>query len=165
MILNTGGIRYWNCATLIKSPWRDWWCFASWRLCEGSICNRGCWQYWQKWGSFKWLENLDFCWYAQIPSYVFQNRYWRQIKIHKYEENQRENWNLNSRHAWTMLGFHAFTGCDTVSSFAGNPNHVSAFKSLGESSTIREGVLEILEDFVCALYGGDGSNVNEIRYI
>ena len=50
-----------------------------------------------------------------------------------------------------LLGFHAFTGCDTVSSFAAkgklklfkvllsHPNHVSAFKSLEQSSNIVEG--------------------------
>ena len=53
----------------------------------------------------------------------------------------------------TLLGFHAFTGCDTVISIAGkgkskafkvlrsHPNHVSAFKSLGESSTVVEGAV------------------------
>ena len=75
-----------------------------------------------------------------------------------------------------LLGFHAFTGCDTVSSFAAkgkskafkvllsHPNHVSAFKSLGESLTIVEGVLVQLQEFVCAMYGGGSKDVNEIRY-
>ena len=75
-----------------------------------------------------------------------------------------------------LIGFHAFTGCDTVSSFAGKGkskafksllmerNNVTAFKLLGENETITEDLLHQLEHFVCTMYGGDGDDVNELRY-
>ena len=75
-----------------------------------------------------------------------------------------------------LIGFHGFTDCDTVSSFAGKGkskafksllmerNNVTVFKSLGENETITEDLLYQLEHFVCTIYGGDGDDANELRY-
>jgi len=64
-----------------------------------------------------------------------------------------------------MPGLHAFTGCDSVSAFAGK-GRVSAFKllckdqkyqqaftDLGRSWQLTDGTHKVLETFVCHLYG------------
>ena len=42
--------------------------------------------------------------------------------------------------------------------------YVAAFKVLGTSWIIEDDLLETLEEFVCAIYGGSGTSVNELRY-
>ena len=75
-----------------------------------------------------------------------------------------------------LIGLHAFTGCDTVSSFAGKGKtkplkikksqrkYVSTFKELGESWNLEKGLLQNIEEFVCAMYGDHLKNVNDLRY-
>ena len=76
-----------------------------------------------------------------------------------------------------IIGFHAFTGCDSVSSFYGkgkkkawkvlseNPKGKDAFRILGNEVYPTEDLYEILVEFVCALYGHkDMTCVNEVRY-
>lgn len=76
-----------------------------------------------------------------------------------------------------IVGFHAFTGCDSVSSFYGkgkkkawkvlseNPKGKDAFRILGNEVYPTEDLYEILVEFVCALYGHkDMTCVNEVRY-
>lgn len=77
-----------------------------------------------------------------------------------------------------IIGLHAFTGCDSVSAFAGrgkmkalklmkgNKDFQNLFKAIGESWSLPETLQRQLEAFVCAIYGstsGDAS-VNEFRY-
>ena len=76
----------------------------------------------------------------------------------------------------TLTGLHAFTGCDNVSSFAGKgktkpfkimksqQKYASTFKGLGESWNLEKGLLQNLEEFVCAMYGDQLKNVNDLRY-
>ena len=76
----------------------------------------------------------------------------------------------------SLLGFHCFTGCDTVSAFCGkgkikplhimrnNLEYIMLFRSLGQSWDISQDVLKGLEKFVCNLYGSKIGDVNEMRY-
>ena len=77
-----------------------------------------------------------------------------------------------------LLGLHAFTGCDSVSSFAGigkvkplkilrkNDEFQEVFARLGEEWSVTEELFGKLEAFVCALYGAKKgtSDVNELWY-
>ena len=76
-----------------------------------------------------------------------------------------------------LIGLHAFTGCDSVSSFAGkgkktvyrlvktNPECLSTMQQLGECFDMPENIIEKIEKFVCVMYGLDKvGKVNEARY-
>ena len=75
-----------------------------------------------------------------------------------------------------LIGFHAFTGNDYVSSFfkkgkstcwkkmKKNQIFIEAFKKLGSSWNVDDSTLEALEHFVCALYGYTGQkSINVVR--
>ena len=77
-----------------------------------------------------------------------------------------------------IVGMHAYTGCDTVSSLFGkgkinilklmcaNPDVQNAFAKLGEEYEVSEGLFDILEKATCLIYAAKTkiSNVNELRY-
>ena len=75
-----------------------------------------------------------------------------------------------------VLSFHAFTGCDTTSSFVhkdkvgpllkNNPKYIPVFTSLGTTSTLTEGQFEDLEAFTCLMYGERSGvkGINKLRY-
>ena len=79
-----------------------------------------------------------------------------------------------------LLGYHSFSGCDSVSSFAGKGkvkplnlllktgSYVRAFVSLGSSNLVSNEVKLELHKFVSHMYGrrptGSSVDVNEIRY-
>ena len=79
---------------------------------------------------------------------------------------------------WTLLGLHAFTGCDVNSAFVQKgkikllnvllkkQEFTTAFKELGQSSEVSENVLDMLERFVCCLFYGKPSytSTNKLRY-
>ena len=79
--------------------------------------------------------------------------------------------------AKALPGYHAFTGCDSVSAFAGKgklagfrllkrePRFQEAFQILGQSLNVPEPTIEVLEEFVCCLYGINVSNVTDLRYL
>ena len=76
----------------------------------------------------------------------------------------------------SLIGFHAFTGNDYISCFfrkskamcwkiiEKNPRFRSAFESLGMAWKLSPAVYEMLEEYVCYLYGFRKKNVNEVRY-
>ncbi|KAI3381643.1 hypothetical protein SNEBB_009797, partial [Seison nebaliae] len=78
----------------------------------------------------------------------------------------------------SLLGLHAYTGCDSISSFSGrgkltalkllkdNANFQETFKQLGQDWTVSVELLTNLEIFTCRLYAAqtDISDVNEMRY-
>ena len=77
-----------------------------------------------------------------------------------------------------MLGLHAFTGCDSVSSFKGvgkirplklllkSPAHCDSLKHLGEDWNVDENLISGCEKFTCALYGkARYDSVDEVRAI
>ncbi|XP_066925450.1 uncharacterized protein [Clytia hemisphaerica] len=80
-----------------------------------------------------------------------------------------------------LPGFHCFTGCDSISAFAGRgkikplkiliqkKEYVEAFGELGMSWNISEETQSVLESFVCHMYGKKdalklGISVNDLRY-
>lgn len=74
----------------------------------------------------------------------------------------------------SLVGFHSFTGCDTVSAFAGrgkikplkvmltDPKYVQAFADLG--GDITETTLKTIKSYVSHMYGWKEIDVNEVRY-
>ena len=77
----------------------------------------------------------------------------------------------------SIIGFHTFTGCDSVSSFHGkgkrkawkvlsdNTKSKEAFEILGNEVDPTDETCEMLMEYVCALYGHkDITSVNEVRY-
>jgi len=77
-----------------------------------------------------------------------------------------------------LIGMHAYTGCDTVSAFAGkgkaralkllmsNSDHQEMFIELGQEWNLSQELLEKLEAFTCLLYApkASTSQVNNLRY-
>jgi len=79
--------------------------------------------------------------------------------------------------AKAIIGLHCFTGCDSVSSFYGkgktkaiklltqNKSFSHACQMLGESFSVTDELVSLLEDFVCKLYSQqEYSHVNDARY-
>jgi hypothetical protein len=77
----------------------------------------------------------------------------------------------------SLIGFHSFTGCDTISAFAGrgkvkplklmlnNATYVQAFAQLGEQREVYLAELQAIKSFVCSMYGWKGiDSVDELRY-
>lgn len=72
-------------------------------------------------------------------------------------------------------GFHAFTGCDTVSSFRGkgkmkpltlmqhSQEFIQVFQDLGKVWEMPETVFAVLEEFVCRMYGQTTKSVDQTR--
>ena len=75
-----------------------------------------------------------------------------------------------------LLGFHAFTGCDSTSSFKGkgklkplhlmmqSPRFLSTFKDLGQSWNLTSQQYRDLEVFVCSMYGQKTDSVDQARH-
>ena len=75
-----------------------------------------------------------------------------------------------------FLGLHAFTGCDTVSAFAGNgkirsiklmaktQEHVKVFGELGKTFQLSEELMNNLQTFVCKMYGKEIADIDLLRY-
>ena len=79
-----------------------------------------------------------------------------------------------------LVGFHCFTGCDTISAFSGrgklkplslmckSEDYVEAFSALGREVAIDDEAIKKLERFVCHMYGKrpdySSPNVNILRY-
>lgn len=77
-----------------------------------------------------------------------------------------------------LIGLHALTGCDSVSSFYGrgkkvcfkvllaaqdSPEIISALKELGTEFHPNDQLLNHIEQFVCRLYGSNSNSVNDAR--
>ncbi|XP_071822275.1 uncharacterized protein [Apostichopus japonicus] len=75
-----------------------------------------------------------------------------------------------------LIGFHVFTGCDSVSSFYGKgkvkclkvlksrPEFCNTFSSLGETFDVPNELSKTLQSFVCCLYGQTAcTDVNQAR--
>ena len=72
----------------------------------------------------------------------------------------------------SLLSFHAFTGCDTVSAFRGtrklkplkvmpeNQKYIKQFAQIGDDPDISDEKLEILQIFICDVYGHKGNRVS-----
>ena len=77
----------------------------------------------------------------------------------------------------SLIGFHSFTGCDTISLFAGRGKvkplkvllcdikYIQTFAQPGESTELDPADLQIIQSFVCHMYGYKGTDsVDEVRY-
>ena len=77
----------------------------------------------------------------------------------------------------TLIGFHAFTRCDSTSSFFGKGkttswkkmNSKSRFKEvmtrLGENDSVDDDLCRTLDEFVCTMYGGGrAEDVSTLRF-
>ena len=84
---------------------------------------------------------------------------------------------LSTEEKKALIGFHAFTGNDYVSSFFGkgklkcwkvlksDPQYMNAFISLGSTWELDDDTFKTLEKYVCELYGKKRDvSVNEARY-
>ena len=74
-----------------------------------------------------------------------------------------------------LIGLHAFTGCDSVSAFAGkgkikaqklliNSEFVNLFSLLGTSWFVTEDMIDRLSEFVSCLYGKRMEDIDLLRY-
>lgn len=94
------------------------------------------------------------------------------MKIFDIKNNQ-----IQENKALALPGFHAMSGCDTTSSFYGlgkskcyktmesDEKFIDAFTLLGEHESISSTVAEVLEEYVCKLYGfKEEVSINEVRY-
>ena len=95
----------------------------------------------------------------------------------KYRKGFRLNEiNLNDEIKMSLIGFHAFTGNDYVSSFyrkgkaaclrvlEKNPKFLKAFQDLGSSWELEDETFDLLQEYVCKLYGSREKNVDQARY-
>ena len=76
----------------------------------------------------------------------------------------------------SLLGFYAYTGCDSVSSFSGrgklaalklledNVNFQETFKQLGHSWTLSGALLRNLKIFTCGLYSAK-TDISDVSYL
>ncbi|GFO27712.1 hypothetical protein PoB_005421700 [Plakobranchus ocellatus] len=75
------------------------------------------------------------------------------------------------------IGLHAFTGCDSTSCFAGkgklkalkmlegDQDHQDTFSRIGTLETISGQDMQVIETFVCQLYGKPShTSVDKVRY-
>ena len=110
----------------------------------------------------------------KIPSTIYQRMKARgHAKIFNISE-MAEAWSpLRS----AMVGIHAFTGCDTVSAFAGkgkisalkliatSEEWHQAFADLGKQWEVPEELYQKLEAFTCIWYGAKATtSINDLRY-
>jgi len=120
------------------------------------------------------LLSMAFC--TQITAPLYQ-KCGTKTRTHYIDITAVVNMN-GSDVSEAVIGLHAFTGCDSVSAFAGcgkmkafklvkaNQNFQSLFKELGQQWSLSSSLQARLERFVCAMYdatSGDAS-VNEFRY-
>ena len=76
----------------------------------------------------------------------------------------------------SLIGFHVFTGCDSVSAFSEkgkvkplklmlkNEDFIDLFTEFGSSWIITEDMIDRLTEFVCSLYGKRSHDIDLLRY-
>ena len=86
--------------------------------------------------------------------------------------------NLGITVSRALLGYHAYTGCDSVSSFAGkgkmsglkllmtNVNYQNLFLKVGISWNVSDSMFDALQKFTCLIYDANTkcSDVNSLRH-
>ena len=80
-----------------------------------------------------------------------------------------------------LLGYHCFTGCDSISAFSGrgkikplsimgkDEEYVTTMASLGANETISNAAVHVLERFLCHMYWKawaehEAADINQLRY-
>ena len=94
----------------------------------------------------------------------------------KFIDTKKIRQEIGEMKAQAVLGLHTFTGCDTISCFKGkgkskplkimmkSPKYQAAFSELGVSWTLTDELFEVLEAFVCELYGWKETNIDTVRF-
>ena len=84
---------------------------------------------------------------------------------------------LGSTVATSLLGFHAFTGCDSTSAFVRqgklkpfkillkSEHFQAAFREMGIDHDLSKKNSDTLEAFTCNIYGSKASSVNKVRFL
>ena len=84
--------------------------------------------------------------------------------------------NLGDNICNALIGLHAFTGCESVSTFVGGGKNAAfsllkkqdhlceTMKNLGDSPEVSDDLFKGCEKFVCALYGRKGFDVNKLHH-
>ena len=102
----------------------------------------------------------------------------RIISIQKIKSSLSSTYDINDIElaAKAILSMHAFTGCDTVSAFSGkgkvkplkvllkNSDYINAFAEIGNAPGLEGDQLNVIEQFVCDIYGHKGCSTNSLRY-
>ena len=76
----------------------------------------------------------------------------------------------------SMIGFHSFAECDTVSTFSRQGKakplklmtksfrYIETFSMFGKEITLADSLVSKLEMFVCHMYGWKENDVDNVRY-
>ena len=102
----------------------------------------------------------------------------RLISMNKIKSSMGSLYDLDdiSMTVKAILRFHAFTGCDTVSAFCGkrkikslkillkNCKYIMTFSGIGLTTDLTEEQLDVLQEFVCDIYGHKGTSTNDLRF-
>ena len=160
--------------TKLWGSYRRW--FLRWNCCQVIYqYRRNTSASWKPWGG--WLSSDLTCpgcsekvpvqksgsLFAEIPMSSCYSCTFLASKTWKY------GWLVKQKRKWFLIGFHALTGCDTVSSFSGLGKK-TCWKVFGKYPNLlngvgRDGGLEDEEEFVCRLYKSEvvDSGVNKAR--
>ena len=109
---------------------------------------------------------MDGCLYQKLGT---RNRSW-------YIDITKVATSLGHNSCSALIGLHAFTGCDTVSAFAGrgkarplaimqsNTQFIEVFHNLGAEYVLSNRLFTKLEEYTCHIYGLKGcQDINELR--
>ena len=78
--------------------------------------------------------------------------------------------------AKSILSLHVFTGSDTTNNFCGKgkvkplkillrkSHHINTFPKIGLEPHLEDDELNVLQQFVCDIYGHKADNTNTLRY-
>lgn len=116
------------------------------------------------------VEVLAVHFQEYIPAQLILSTATRIVDVKKLAQD------LGPTIASALLGFHAFTGCDTVSSFVNKGKtaafgmlnrhkYQSAFQDIGETFTVSSETCSLFEEFVCDLYKTKEVEVGSARYM
>ena len=100
------------------------------------------------------------------------------ISIEKVKQSLSLQYDVNDMElgAKSILSLHAFTGCDTTSAFCSkgkvkplniflkSSHYINTFANIGVDESLGDNTLNVLQQFVCDLYGHKGDNTNTLRY-
>jgi len=91
----------------------------------------------------------------------------------RYMDIKKTRTTLGDRLTQALIGYHAFTGCDSVSAFSGqekvaslkllrkNEELMEVFIELGQSWTASESLISKLEEFTCQMYAASSDRQSE----
>ena len=102
---------------------------------------------------------------------VYDDRHGKSRKVFRFKDVDIEDDRIDA-----LIGFHAFTGNDYISSFfrqgketcskilLANPKFKSVFANLGTLWEVADSLFSNLREFVCKLYSSSSKHINKVRY-